>query len=47
MVRGAPGAYVVYPDTRVGEEVAEVRIVPRDDPALARMTVRQTRSAMP
>jgi hypothetical protein len=29
---GAPGAYVVYPDTRVGEEVAVTRIVPRDDP---------------
>ena len=30
---GAPGAYVVYPDTRAGEEVAVSRIVPRDDPA--------------
>jgi hypothetical protein len=30
---GAPGAYVVYPDTRVGEEVDVARIVPRDDPA--------------
>jgi hypothetical protein len=30
---GAPGAYVVYPDTRAGEEVALMRIVPRDDPA--------------
>ena len=29
---GAPGAYVVYPDTRVGEEVAVTRIVPREDP---------------
>ena len=28
---GGPGAYVVYPDTRAGEEVAIVRIVPRDD----------------
>ena len=28
---GTPGAYVVYPDTRSGEEVAIMRIVPRDD----------------
>ena len=28
---GASGAYVVYPDTRSGEEVAILRIVPRDD----------------
>jgi hypothetical protein len=28
---GAPGAYVSYPDTRSGEEVAVMRIVPRDD----------------
>jgi hypothetical protein len=28
---GSPGAYVVYPDTRSGEEVARMRIVPRDD----------------
>jgi hypothetical protein len=28
---GGPGAYVVYPDTRVGQEVAVMRIVPRDD----------------
>jgi hypothetical protein len=28
---GAPGAYVVYPDTRDGEEVELVRIVPRND----------------
>jgi hypothetical protein len=28
---GTPGAYVVYPDTRSGEEVAVMRIVPRDD----------------
>jgi len=28
---GSPGAYVVYPDTREGEEVAILRIVPRDD----------------
>jgi hypothetical protein len=27
---GAPGAYVVYPDTRSGEEVAIARIVVRD-----------------
>jgi hypothetical protein len=27
---GGPGAYVVYPDTRSGEEVAIMRIVPRD-----------------
>jgi len=27
---GTPGAYVVYPDTRSGEEVAIARIVPRD-----------------
>jgi hypothetical protein len=28
---GTPGAYVVYPDSRQGEEVAVMRIVPRDD----------------
>jgi hypothetical protein len=28
---GAPGAYVVYPDTKSGEEVAIMRVVPRDD----------------
>jgi hypothetical protein len=28
---GAPGSYVVYPDTRSGEEVATVRIIPRDE----------------
>ncbi len=28
---GTPGAYVAYPDTRSGEEVAIMRIVPRDD----------------
>jgi hypothetical protein len=28
---GVPGAYVAYPDTRSGEEVAVIRIVPRDD----------------
>ena len=28
---GMPGAYVVYPDTRSGEEVAISRIVPRED----------------
>ena len=27
---GAPGAYVVYPDSRQGEEVAMMRIVARD-----------------
>jgi hypothetical protein len=27
---GGPGAYVVYPDTRSGEEVALMRIVARD-----------------
>ncbi len=30
---GAPGAYVVYPDTRAGEEVSIMRIVPRDESA--------------
>lgn len=28
---GAPGAYVVYPDTRSGEEVDISRIVPREE----------------
>jgi hypothetical protein len=28
---GAPGVYVVYPDSRSGEEVAIVRVVPRDN----------------
>ena len=28
---GPPRAYVVYPDTRSGEEVAIVQIVPRDE----------------
>jgi hypothetical protein len=28
---GVPGVYVVYPDTDSGEEVAAMRIVPRDD----------------
>ncbi len=28
---GSPGVYVVYPDTRVGEEVAAMRVVARDD----------------
>jgi hypothetical protein len=28
---GTPGAYVVYPDTQVGEEVAIMRIVPREE----------------
>jgi hypothetical protein len=27
---GSPGVYVVYPDTRDGEEVAAVRVVARD-----------------
>ena len=30
---GSPGAYVVYPETRKGEEVPILRIVPRDDDA--------------
>ncbi len=30
---GGPGAYVVYSDTRSGEEVDLMRIVPRDDDA--------------
>ena len=28
---GGPGAYVVYPDTRSGEEVDLMRIVPREE----------------
>ena len=28
---GMPGAYVVYTDTRAGEEVPMMRIVPRDE----------------
>ena len=28
---GGPGVYVVYPDTRSGEEVAAVRVVPREE----------------
>ncbi len=28
---GGPGAYVAYPDNRSGEEVALMRIVPRDE----------------
>ena len=28
---GGPGAYVVYPDTRSGEEVAIMRILARDE----------------
>ena len=28
---GSPGVYVAYPDTREGEEVAIMRVVPRDD----------------
>jgi hypothetical protein len=28
---GSPGVYVVYPDTRVGEQVASMRVMPRDD----------------
>ena len=30
---GGPGAYVAYPDTRSGEEVAIMRIVAREDDA--------------
>jgi hypothetical protein len=30
---GAPGAYVVYPDDRSGQEVALMRIIARDDGA--------------
>jgi hypothetical protein len=29
---GSAGAYVVYPDTRSGEEVPIVRIIPREEP---------------
>jgi hypothetical protein len=29
---GTPCCYVVYPDTRAGEEVPIMRVVPRDDP---------------
>lgn len=28
---GGPGVYVVYPDTRSGEEVSGARVVPRDE----------------
>jgi hypothetical protein len=28
---GGPGAYVVYPDTRAGEEVSIMRILTRED----------------
>jgi hypothetical protein len=28
---GGPDVYVVYPDTRSGEEVSMVRVVPRDE----------------
>ena len=28
---GTPGVYVVYPDTRSGEEVAAMRVVPREE----------------
>jgi hypothetical protein len=28
---GGPGVYVVYQDTRSGEEVPAVRVVPRED----------------
>jgi hypothetical protein len=28
---GGPGVYVVYPDTREGEEVDAVRVLARDD----------------
>jgi hypothetical protein len=29
---GGPGAYVVYPETRSGEEVSIMQVVPRDEP---------------
>ena len=28
---GGPGVYVVYPDTRSGEEVSAMRVIPRDE----------------
>jgi hypothetical protein len=28
---GGPGVYVVYPETRSGEEVEAFRVVPRDE----------------
>ena len=28
---GGAGVYVVYPDTRSGEEISAIRIVPRDE----------------
>jgi hypothetical protein len=28
---GGPGVYVVYPETRSGEEVAAARVVPREE----------------
>ena len=28
---GSVGAYVVYPDTKTGEQVAMVRVMPRDE----------------
>jgi hypothetical protein len=28
---GSPGAYVAYPETKSGEQVAVMRIIPRDD----------------
>ena len=28
---GSVGAYVVYPDTKSGEQVAMMRVLPRDD----------------
>jgi hypothetical protein len=30
---GSVGAYVVYPDTKSGEQVAMVRVLPREDDA--------------
>ena len=30
---GGPGVYVAYPDTRSGEEVAMMRVVPREQDA--------------
>jgi hypothetical protein len=28
---GGPGAYVVYPDTRSGEEVSIMQVIPREE----------------
>jgi hypothetical protein len=35
---GQAGAYVVYPDTRTGEEVSMLRITPRDEEVQADAT---------